>query len=132
MSATTVTEPGPYVEIGRIDYDAGSVGGDYQASPSASRRFTRSNDDGTFSTVDIYAFVTDEYRSKDRAKEDRFWDYVVMTMSSTHTDREDVGGTEFASDVEYETPSLNGFDRKRAALTAARDYIRSIELGRDL
>lgn len=43
-----------------LDLDSGDVGGDIQATNSASRRFVKKNDDGTYSMFTVYAYGTEE------------------------------------------------------------------------
>lgn len=43
-----------------FDDDSGDVGGDIQATKSVSRRFTKTNDDGTIAMVTVYAYGTIE------------------------------------------------------------------------
>lgn len=128
MSTSTPTAPEiPWTEVGTINLHAGtSVGGDYQASEAAGRRFQKELPDGTFLTLDVYAYVSDEYHQKGMAREEKVWEVQEMTMLSHHTDPDDPGSSELDADVEYRYPFDTAGLTKRRTLVQARDHIRSL------
>lgn len=122
-----------YAEHGSILLDAGDTGGDYQDGDSARRRFFTQEEDGTFTVVDVYVYVTTEYLHEDRDEEDQFWDFEVQTFLTRCTDVEDPEMSEIGGgDVEYDNPSYAGFPSRDKAWTAAINYLKSIDAARDL
>lgn len=109
-----------YSENGSINYDAGDIGGDIQASNSVGRQFWKDNEDGTHTIVDVFAYVTDEFMGEERDEENRFWDYQVATFTATVNAET---GEEEGSDVEYHYPSESGYKDADNALTAATTYM---------
>lgn len=68
-----------FEELGSLLFPAGKVAEEVQQGDSARRRFAAVNDDGTFSVIDVYVYVTNEFADEDR--DDAFWDYEVQTRS---------------------------------------------------
>ncbi|BDZ52397.1 hypothetical protein GCM10025867_46380 (plasmid) [Frondihabitans sucicola] len=119
-----------------LDLDSGDVGGDYQASAAASRRFWRQLPDGTFCVITSYYYATQKYYELDAEgnrtgsesddaesfdSAERFVDIENMTEYLWCTDREDPGSTEINSNYKYEYPldmALDNVDRAWALAQA--------------
>lgn len=111
-----------FAEVDSLDYNSGDVGGDVQASNAASRRFTRTTDDGTYETVTVYTFASDEYFERDAT-----YEVVELTETIEHTDPEEVGGTELHSEYEYDFPYERSFDTAQEAFDAGVARLKNIE-----
>lgn len=105
-----------------LDRDAGDVGGDIQMTKSASRRFSKKNDDGTHALVTVYAYGTVE-------GDDEHLDVQEMVEYLTCRELDDgcpIGET--WSDYRYRHP----FDLAPSSLDMAevwaRNYVRTFDI----
>lgn len=104
--------------------NSGDVGGDAQATDSASRRFQKQLDDGTWAVVEVYAYGTEKEVDEGASFE---YDVAVQIMWSTCSDPTAAGSTEINADVTYEYPfSIAPCDLKQA-LAWSQNYVRTFD-----
>ena len=120
-----------FEELGSLLFPAGKVAEEVQQGESARRRFAAVNDDGTFSVIDVYVYVTNEFADEDR--DDAFWDYEVQTRSVVTDSLDSLGGATIDTEAnsEKEWPSVPGFETPAKAWDAALNYLYALDASRD-
>jgi len=108
-----------FTEQGTIDYNAGDVGGDIQATDATSRRFVRTNASGTFTVLEVYAYATQE--------ENGAIDVQAQLWETVCTDPEDPGSSEIFADIQYDYPFDYAPRDMEQAYEWAQNFVRTFD-----